>query len=86
MKQRRKKNKEVQIAESRHGVNGVKIPRRAVRLTNVGQMAGVQGGLVASCLGDLEARPIVWLWAELLARGMVTTSLGVRSVPLSRKR
>ena len=32
------KNEEVQIAESRHGANGVKIHRRAVRLTNAGQV------------------------------------------------
>ena len=43
-------------------------------------MADVQGGLVASCLGDLEARPLVWSWAELVARGMVTTLTGPTGV------
>jgi putative DNA primase/helicase len=43
-------------------------------------MAGVQLGIVASCLGDLQARPIVWLWAELVARGMVTTLTGASGV------
>ena len=52
-------------------------------MTNADQRTDVQGGLVASCLGDLEARPIVWLWAELVARGMVTTFTGASGVEKS---
>ncbi|WP_010584699.1 AAA family ATPase [Schlesneria paludicola] len=43
-------------------------------------MPGPQAGLVASCLGDLEARPIVWLWGELVARGMVSILAGPSGV------
>jgi len=64
----------------RDGANGVKIPRRAVRLRNSSRLADVHEGILASCLGDLEAQPVVWLWGELVARGMVTSLTGPTGV------
>ena len=73
-------SEEVQIAERCRPASGVKTQRRAVRLTNAEQVAGVQAGLVASCLGELETRPVVWLWGELVARGMVSVLTGPSGV------
>ena len=73
-------SEEVQIAERRSPANGVKTHRRGVRLTNADQVDGVQAGLVASCLGELETRPIVWLWGELVSRGMITVLTGPSGV------
>lgn len=72
---------EVAITELFHSANSVDTSqRRAIPSTNVDQGAEVSAGLVAGCLGDLESRLIVWLWGELVARGMVTTLSGPSGV------
>ncbi|WP_373653820.1 AAA family ATPase [Schlesneria sp. DSM 10557] len=41
---------------------------------------GVQEGFVSRCVEELEARPFVWLWGELVARGMVTSLAGASGI------
>ena len=58
------------------------VTRREVLLRPASAPRVVDGPFVATvnCLADIVAQPVVWLWGDLVARGVVTLLTGPSGV------
>lgn len=59
-----------------HSAIDVRASQPPFELVSSELMSGVLAGFVSRCVEELTARPLVWLWGELVAWGMVTSLAG----------